>query len=169
MKATYRNTSDEWGDSTGGLTLADYEKQAEIFASEGQEHIPTLTADDIHIYADGVPVADRERMWHYTREKANMTTQANEKWTPGPWAIDSTLAPNSRSVIARTVCGLPISGNTSGPHDIERDYDNARLIAAAPDLYAALDWAVKELAKNGTSCAEWRNAKTVLARARGEA
>lgn len=61
--------------------------------------------------------------------------------TPGPWAIDSELPPNSRSVIAR-VSGIPISGNTSGPHSEEEDRPNARLIAAAPELLEALQMCI---------------------------
>jgi hypothetical protein len=43
------------------------------------------------------------------------------KFTKGPYAIDSELPPNPRSVIARIVDGTAISGNTNGPHADEED------------------------------------------------
>lgn len=77
----------------------------------------------------------------------------NPPHSPGPWAIDHLLSAYDRSIIAR-VDGIAISANISGPHisDSERarqsiynhegfpetSMANARLIAAAPELLAAL-------------------------------
>lgn len=55
--------------------------------------------------------------------------------TARPWAIDSELPPNPRSVVARTTGGIPISGNTVGPHDENSDMANARLIVDAVNAY----------------------------------
>jgi hypothetical protein len=59
---TYRNTSADWGDTVGGLTVQDYETQAESFAREcpGEGEAAVITADDDHVYADGEIVADAE-------------------------------------------------------------------------------------------------------------
>ena len=57
--ATYRNVSEYWGDAVGGLTVSDYELQADAFEKAGCAR-PVFTADDRHIYADGVAVADAE-------------------------------------------------------------------------------------------------------------
>ena len=46
---TYTNTSDNWGGHTGGLTLADYLKQAEFFEIDAER----ITADDAAVYCDG--------------------------------------------------------------------------------------------------------------------
>jgi len=63
--------------------------------------------------------------------------------TPGPWVIDSELPPNARSVIARTTgnhtpisAPITVDGLICGGRIM--DDANARLIAAAPDLLAAL-------------------------------
>ncbi len=57
--------------------------------------------------------------------------------SPGPWAIDSDLPPNGRSVIAR-VDGIPISANIEGPHDEGQSMPNAKLISASPIMLGAL-------------------------------
>ena len=45
---------------------------------------------------------------------------------------------------------------------------NARLIAAAPELLAALLWAMRELGQRGVATAEYRNARAVIAKAIGK-
>ena len=73
------------------------------------------------------------------------TTQTTHTQTP--WAIDSELPPNARSIIAR-VGGIGISGNTEGPHE-ETDYANAahivRCVNAHDELVRALNAAEFEL------------------------
>ena len=82
---------------------------------------------------------------------------------PGPWAVESTLPPNGRGVIARVG-----SEAISAPVDETYDYvgharANALLIAAAPELLAA--------AKVATSSLEWGPSyellTTAIARAEG--
>ena len=55
---TYHNTSEDWGDAIGSLTVADYEAQAKIFAA-GETPV-LITADANHVYADGDIVADAD-------------------------------------------------------------------------------------------------------------
>ena len=103
--------------------------------------------------------------------------EKKEKFTPGPWADDRKLPPNSRSVIARTSGGVPISGNTVGPHDPSQDEPNANLIITSPGLYEALDGVLRELSyliEDGTLGVAVMNNPSVkrafsaLAKARGE-
>ena len=71
----------------------------------------------------------------------------NTQHTPGPWCIEHTattlwlgvVRPNSHKV-DDIVCSFDIEGYTD--EYIERQYANARLIAAAPDLLSALGFAV---------------------------
>jgi len=93
--------------------------------------------------------------------------------TKGPWAIDSKLPPNARSVICR-VGNIPISGNTIGPHT-ESDEANAQLIAACPDMVDLLEKGVKlrELEERSENAIVnwpdyWVDVKAALARAKGE-
>jgi hypothetical protein len=53
---TYRNISEEWGAAVGNVTLDDYITQARHFGIDPD----CLTADDEHVYADGLPIADAE-------------------------------------------------------------------------------------------------------------
>ena len=46
---TYKNTSEEWGDYTGGLTIDDFRAQAVAFGLDPA----CITADDRHVYATG--------------------------------------------------------------------------------------------------------------------
>ena len=59
-ETTYRNTSEEWGGSETGLTVADYLKMAELWTPGRRTHHPKITSDHRHVYADGVAVADAE-------------------------------------------------------------------------------------------------------------
>ena len=102
------------------------------------------------------------------------------KWTPGPWAMET----------VRTSCGtchrigpFPRPAYASKPEGWACVYDdyppgvgspdllaNSRLMAAAPDLYAALEevapWFYGEHDYDHPSC---RILRAALARARGEA
>lgn len=91
--------------------------------------------------------------------------------TPGPWSVES---------VAEVICG-----NLPSPHmvigddceivaDVHREA-NARLIAAAPDLLEALEYAVSMYGKPGgpwsipADPGGWLDrARTAIAKARGE-
>jgi hypothetical protein len=92
-------------------------------------------------------------------------TMSDSKPTPGPWQIDERF-PGSYA-IEPTVAWL---GASSG-HQPGENLANARLIAAAPDLYHAL-WLARSYAyKTGMSTAyphEWEKMNTALAKAKGE-
>ena len=97
--------------------------------------------------------------------------------TPGPWAVRFTeqsnviqiVAHDVGAVIARTAEAHPESGIYS---DIEH---NARLIAAAPELLAALDDLVQQIDKGAKAgrldltVIFTTEARAAIARARGEA
>ena len=95
------------------------------------------------------------------------------KFTPGPWsAID--FAGNDLVVTA-----INDSGRESiallGSHSTKR-FTNANLIAAAPDMYEALEMAILEYGKPGgpwnvpSESGTWINkAKAAIVKARGEA
>ena len=53
---TYTNTSEAWGDYTGGLTVDDYRKQAVAFGLNPA----CITADERHVYAMGEIIGDAE-------------------------------------------------------------------------------------------------------------
>ncbi len=89
------------------------------------------------------------------------------KWTPGPWTTD--LGPNESAEICMAPdgeliadCYLMTTGNGSG-------HANARLIAAAPELYEALqafvNWRYAEDPDDGSVTDA---AYAALAKARGE-
>lgn len=67
--------------------------------------------------------------------------------TPGPWAVDSN-GPGHEVVLARG--GAVAVAAVQGPDDPEENLSNAHLIAAAPDLYAALR-------KMALFVADWRD------------
>ena len=100
------------------------------------------------------------------------------KWTPGPWRATTHDHPE-QGVYA----GYRIAKMTGG--EIQRDRANANLIAAAPDLYAALEDLLASYAEpdqqiccggHGCGCrgasvrdlAE-HHARAALAKARGQA
>ena len=103
------------------------------------------------------------------------------KFTPGPWISDAdhsnTWHPNISSAVdsnifAGNICtvlsNLIYPGNDPKMH-VEMKA-NAQLIAAAPELYAALDLALSHMSE--PDCVIWRDiqsrAKSALAKARGE-
>lgn len=85
------------------------------------------------------------------------------KWTPGPWIEDEFFpliydsATGPKQVLIATVAIN--TRRDEGRH-------NARLIAAAPDLYDALFQIVDD---DGVCVASLRAARAALAKARGEA
>lgn len=92
------------------------------------------------------------------------------KWTPGPWemrrdGVVTESGDNNRfrfiPIISPWREDAFFEAGEVG-HDTAKA--NARLIAAAPDLYEALN----ALDKYGHTDAVWRHAKAALAKARGE-
>lgn len=78
----------------------------------------------------------------------------NTKHTPGPWVVN--YEGDVRGADGRTVPWTK---------------DDARLIAAAPELLAALEWAMGYLPTEGQSVTWMRGhaaARTAIARAKGE-
>ena len=63
------------------------------------------------------------------------------KWTPGPWAVDRPSDPNQRMYIVREFNWRLVASMENGNKFLawaEETSANANLIAAAPDMYAAL-------------------------------
>jgi len=90
-----------------------------------------------------------------------------EKWTPGPWRFTLGGLPRVISADGTTICGVHRIGRHTGNHSVAAVEANGRLIAAAPELYAALS-AISEMmgpAENAVFSA----AADALAKARGEA
>src|SRR5438477_10529904 len=75
-------------------------------------------------------------------------TSSQGKFTPGPWHVETVYDEGTSIAVRESAYGLFIA--MVEPHDMEHAdaFANARLIAAAPDLLAALE-AVTE-AFNGT-------------------
>ena len=84
------------------------------------------------------------------------------KFTPGPWCV-GTPPPNGQQTIG-TEMGLMVAVATTGVGMAEETKANAHLIAAAPDLYEALE----ELMYARTDKAE-RMAEAALRKAKGVA
>lgn len=67
----------------------------------------------------------------------------NTKWTPGPWVV---VADESAAQVKGFPCiyanNYTIVGTEGMYGDIDTDFANAHLIAAAPDLYEALEFAM---------------------------
>ncbi len=55
---------------------------------------------------------------------------SDSKWTPGPWSLWGKADPSQVIASQSELVAQTVGGN---------DIANARLIAAAPDLYAALE------------------------------
>lgn len=73
----------------------------------------------------------------------NAENTSTDKHTPGPWVASN--ASNGRnfnhwSVCDRRMCRIAKTDQMPGGNS-EEEYANARLIAAAPDLLAAVKWA----------------------------
>jgi hypothetical protein len=88
-------------------------------------------------------------------------------WTPGPWRTESRGGSYPVSVVSSDrpdkIVGPFCGGSTP------EDTANAHLIAAAPDLYEALDALVSPRHGHSNLCkCPWCNARAALAKARGE-
>jgi hypothetical protein len=92
-------------------------------------------------------------------------------FTPGPWmmaAIPSSVVgwPVVQQGVGRSICSISYLPREANPEVYAQSEANARLIAAAPDLYEALVALVEEREPIGP---QWRKAKEALAKARGDA
>ena len=87
------------------------------------------------------------------------------KFTPGPWRADG--EPWNRTVWSSADDRVCFMAHSNGLND-ERDIATSYLIAAAPDLYAALD-AIIDGRMWSMSDNKFGAAKAALAKARGEA
>ena len=90
------------------------------------------------------------------------------KFTPGPWSINEW--PQAASDIAIGAVGTPLIAKVSlRDVSINEQKFNAHLIAAAPELYEALEFLLT--CKHGEFCDHYREAehkaRAALARARG--
>lgn len=72
------------------------------------------------------------------------TTAIAEKFTPGPWLITNT--DDSKAALLRSngelICKVDLDYNQNGE-------DNAKLIAAAPEMYAALKGVIEQESERG--------------------
>jgi hypothetical protein len=99
------------------------------------------------------------------------------KWTSGPWRIESDINSNEAASdhLVMTSDGAHIVARTTEDANAigwDRVAANARLIASAPDLYAALDALVngpRVLMEPAEYQANAKRARAVLAAAKGEA
>ena len=88
----------------------------------------------------------------------------NNKFTPGPWKLklnpyqDGELIVQAGAPTNRVVVSF---GSQADPID-QSDYDNARLIAAAPEMYEALEYFAD--LDDGDVCCD--DARSVIERAR---
>lgn len=89
------------------------------------------------------------------------------KWTPGPWRYDRTNGSptTGEHMIAGAKPGYLAEVRDCGSGDVRA---NAHLIAAAPDLYAALDGLLGLLDAGSLYEPQAYAARTALAKARGE-
>jgi hypothetical protein len=100
---------------------------------------------------------------------------AETKWTPGPWSIVPAGEDEwgEVNVFDRVLVAAHRHVSVEGRTDVEANA-NARLIAAAPDLYAALEGALvlaekwADYAEGGPKTRAIIRARAALARARGE-
>lgn len=99
------------------------------------------------------------------------------KWTPGPWEVATEVFKTEQSNLVNwhwvgpayswetRICRVVEYSNEE-----EMQKANAHLIAAAPDLYEALEsMTVAYEFEYGTDCPQARKARAALAKARGEA
>lgn len=107
---------------------------------------------------------------------------SNTKFTPGPWEIGCGFGLYGVRIDAsdRAICGVSgvtrqsynRDGSPAGEVDMPEGWANARLIAAAPDLYSVVD----ELDESSSYWSEYcvpigivDRLRAALAKARGEA
>lgn len=69
-------------------------------------------------------------------------------FTPGPWHVEASLISDGGYVIADDEMGLSICARSPWPTRIDESHANARLIAAAPEMLAALKDAMRSSRKD---------------------
>jgi len=82
------------------------------------------------------------------------------KWTPRPWHVCGKYGDEVKS---NDGMGVHCDQDFRIPDDVAKA--NARLIAAAPELYEALSWCMDQLSHMGI---EYMPGDVALAKARGE-
>ena len=95
--------------------------------------------------------------------------------TPGPWILVLDNHPNHRSIYVRTDSHGGNIAKVVATRDSSNDATwsqsrveaNARLIAAAPDLLAALERVTLQLAHEHTNDEAWVEARAAIAKATG--
>ena len=88
------------------------------------------------------------------------------KWTQGPWVVDERGTAHQPSVMAK-LSHVASVGNAQPWCEAKPQWlANAQLIAAAPDLYAALEPYVNNC--DNDECEYCIRARAALAKARGE-
>jgi len=89
----------------------------------------------------------------------------SEKFTPGPWVADFDTELETPYWLVAEVNGIEIVAATDGDEAAD-----ARLIAATPDLYGALEKAVEYNSETYEPDEPWwmSEAKAALAKARGD-
>ena len=99
---------------------------------------------------------------------------ADHGFTRGPWSVEmpSRNSPNIwiGSAADSSIAKIEAYDHEDGgpEHLCETDYANARLIAAAPELYAALQGMVSAYGNELATCPYTRRARAALAKAAGE-
>lgn len=88
-------------------------------------------------------------------------------WTPGPWRAEKQTA-RTASVATCHWDGQPWWDVSALRWDTGSAEANAALIAAAPELYDALDAICRFAEKQGRDSGLYRDARAALAKARGD-
>lgn len=93
----------------------------------------------------------------------------NTKWTPGPWYVSKSIDyfKDGATVIRR---GNPTSGLVVAViTKTEEEKDNARLIAAAPEMAECLKMLLDAIDGNHLTVGDCNEARHILARIQGDA
>lgn len=96
--------------------------------------------------------------------------------TPGPWHVVKGLGIGRAATIAEVVVGNGQALKVKAYHDLDEDFDaeaDANLIAAAPDLLAALEVVVRDwtaqFERSGHLAPAWcQQARAAIAKATGD-
>ena len=119
---------------------------------------PQLFADDALLaQAAGIP----EEQWRQGLKPVEIT--------PGPWSVTESFCNNAcnRLVVKRKTWGGEVVADLGEAPDANRA--NARLIAAAPELLAALRVIAEDGKRNGwIPSFHWGEARAAIAKAEGE-